>query len=193
MNLDEITAAVDAGKTVHWMNELYTVIRNPANNQYYIHCPSTGSSTPLLGELAGLAKANFFMVKPAERTRRSWLLGVRATCLVDADSEEGAREAWEDGLEYEYTIDTEGGILNIEPYLDHEPRPEGAPGEMVLSVTGDELKVLRDLLYNQVDFPAPVEVDQSAFDSVLEKVAGTTNPLPEEPPFQGFSASMLGL
>jgi hypothetical protein len=67
MNLNEIYAAIDAGKTVHWINAGYTVIRKSADNRYYIHCPSTGSSTPLLykGELAG-AEANFFLAKPAE-------------------------------------------------------------------------------------------------------------------------------
>ncbi len=108
---------------------------------------------------------------PRAPARRVWLLDVRATCLVDATSEEGAREAWEDGLEYEYTIDTEGGILNIEPYLDQEARLEGAPGEVVLSVTGDELEVLRECLKICIKGSTSMSQDYEPFASVFDKVA----------------------
>jgi hypothetical protein len=38
MTLQQIKDAVDAGKTVHWLSSLYTVVRDK-NGQYLIRCP----------------------------------------------------------------------------------------------------------------------------------------------------------
>lgn len=38
MTVDEIKQAVDEGKTVHWVNEAYKVIKNSKNGDYLIKC-----------------------------------------------------------------------------------------------------------------------------------------------------------
>ena len=62
MTLTEIMAAVERGHTVHWGNPGYTVIKNAASHQFYIHCSATGSSSPLIhkGQLAG-NECDFFL------------------------------------------------------------------------------------------------------------------------------------
>jgi hypothetical protein len=42
MSVEEIKTAVDAGKTVHWRNTLYRVIRDNLG-QYLIFCASTNN------------------------------------------------------------------------------------------------------------------------------------------------------
>jgi hypothetical protein len=201
MNLHEIAEAVDAGKTVHWQNPGYVIIRDRVNQFLYIHCPSTHSLSPLVynGKLAG-NEGEFFLAEP--QARRAWLLDLRATCLVDAVDEAGARKAWEDGLEYEYEIDTEGGILCIEPYEDRDPRPEGSPGETPFSFTKGELEQLLYCLeqasidYSERD-PREASEDQRDYDSAMRKLLGSTPSAPDDPlagegEMNDFSSSMLG-
>ena len=63
-----------------------------------------------------------------ESTQKVWLIDLRATVMVDASDEPGARKAWESGSEYDLEIDTEGGILRIEQLDDYKPRPEELHG-----------------------------------------------------------------
>ena len=51
---------------------------------------------------------------------KTYLLRLRATALVDAESAPAAEQAWIDGCERDIEIDTEGGLLGIEIY-DEEP------------------------------------------------------------------------
>lgn len=46
MTLEEIKAAVDAGKTVHWANQGYEVIRGESG-EYLIRCRHNGHCTGL--------------------------------------------------------------------------------------------------------------------------------------------------
>lgn len=138
MTFDEICNALDQGKTVCWGNPGYNVIRDVASHQLYIKCLSTGHVAPLLhnGELPNAGMDFRILEQPggdppaADPVRRVWLLDLRATCLVDAVDEASARQAWEAGLEYEYEIDNEGGLLRVEPFHGREPRPADAPGEL---------------------------------------------------------------
>jgi hypothetical protein len=183
MTLDEILAALDQGRTVCWGNPGYIVIRDVASHQPYIKCLATGHVTPLFRHtssprLAGKEEDFFTLEQPGEEppaadpVRRVWLLDLRATCLVDAVDEAGARQAWEDGLEYEYEGDAEGGILRIEPLHGREPRTEGAPGELMLSLSADELKILRycmDFTGGVKDWMIP-GVDPAAAESLDSKI-----------------------
>lgn len=51
---------------------------------------------------------------------KTFLITLRATALVDAIDHDNARRAWENGCERDVEIDTEGGLLGIEPY-DEQP------------------------------------------------------------------------
>lgn len=62
---------------------------------------------------------------------KTYLLHLRCSVLVDANSPEEAQRAWEMGLERELTVDTEGGVLSIE--LADEQRPPGDDSQAVLS------------------------------------------------------------
>jgi hypothetical protein len=202
MNLQEITDAVDAGKTVYGCHTGYRVIRDKANALLYVHCQHTGSITPLTyGGRLVFPEGQFFLApEPEQPVRCVWLLDLRTTCLVDAVDEAGARKAWKDGLEYEYEIDTEGGILHIERYAERFARAEGLPGDALLSFTRDELdQLLYCLEQMSVDYserdPREASEDQRAYDSALRKVVTA---LPSSQAFAGegemkdFSSSMLG-
>ncbi len=51
---------------------------------------------------------------------KTYLIRLRASALVDAESISAAEQAWIDGCERDIEIDTEGGALGIEIY-DDEP------------------------------------------------------------------------
>lgn len=201
MNLQEITDAVDAGKTVHWGGSSYQVTRGCLGG-LFVECLANGSLSPLSGGGVGLLypESEFFLAEPAAAPeKRVWLLDLRATCLVDAVDAADARTAWEEGLEYNYEIDQEGGILRREIYEDVEPRPEGSPGEMVYSLTADEVNQIvycMEASSNIFDFASDdrSDCDAASYRSVLEKlsVVNLRSANFDEPPFKDFSSSMLG-
>lgn len=49
MTAQEIKAAVDNGKTVHWKNELYVIVKDK-RNEYYIKCLSNNHCIGLTWE-----------------------------------------------------------------------------------------------------------------------------------------------
>lgn len=52
---------------------------------------------------------------------KTYLITLRATCLVDADSPEDARDRWEDAQERDYEADDEADNVRIDIYDDGEP------------------------------------------------------------------------
>ena len=52
---------------------------------------------------------------------KTYLITLRATCLVDADSSEDAYARWEDAQERDYEVDSEGGVHAIDLYDESEP------------------------------------------------------------------------
>jgi hypothetical protein len=62
MKLLEILEAVSHGRTVHWGNPGYVVIKDSASHQPLIKCLSTGHCTPLVyrGGLVG-EESDFFL------------------------------------------------------------------------------------------------------------------------------------
>jgi hypothetical protein len=61
---------------------------------------------------------------------KTYLLRLRATALVDAESAPAAEQAWIDGCERDIELDTEGGLLGIEIY-DFESEASRSPSERV--------------------------------------------------------------
>lgn len=64
MTLDEIKTAVNAGKTVHWSNGLYRVIR--AGKDYQIVCEQNGHAIGLTwqdGETMNGSPSEFYIEK----------------------------------------------------------------------------------------------------------------------------------
>ncbi len=52
---------------------------------------------------------------------KTYLISLRATCLVDADSPEDARARWEDAQERDYAADDEADNVRVDHYDDGEP------------------------------------------------------------------------
>jgi hypothetical protein len=52
---------------------------------------------------------------------KTYLITLRATCLVDADSPEDARARWEDAQERDYEADDEADNVRVDLYDDGEP------------------------------------------------------------------------
>ena len=77
MTLEEIKAAVEAGKTVHWGTLAYRVIKDNLG-QFLVQCPSTGGCWGLTwadGKTLNGKPEEFFVAKDAcEEVRRRELL-----------------------------------------------------------------------------------------------------------------------
>ena len=89
MNIAEIKAAVDAGKSVHWANEGYRVHRDGLG-QYLITFVRNGSSIGLTdrsGRQLNGAEADFFISKPSQDAAAEQ---VRDAHVVTWDTRSGA-------------------------------------------------------------------------------------------------------
>ena len=67
MTLEQIKKAVDAGKTVHWANDLYRVIPSGLNDgKYLIQCDTNGFCTGLTTKDGKLNEdeSKFYIEKP---------------------------------------------------------------------------------------------------------------------------------
>jgi hypothetical protein len=56
---------------------------------------------------------------------KTYLISLRATCLVDADSPEDARARWEDAQERDYEVDDEADNVRIDADYEDGPTVRG--------------------------------------------------------------------
>jgi hypothetical protein len=110
----------------------------------------------------------------------TYLLRLRATALVDAESATAAEQAWRDGFERDIEIDTEGGLLGIEFYDDwpHTSRPCGTRTDNAMSL---------DLIANIM---STSRWDADTCNSIAEIVRGTGRQVLPDPGRHGAGGAM---